>query len=138
MDSVNELQEPKKFPEPKKSPEEQEEENFKSSLELAHKIFQVCRDERFLKLEPETRHRVLVNKYPNFANAYPVILRFMAREVKYQESAFRRFLEGLRKNPGKGMEGFIEHQAHYAKYLYIEDARYYKRQWNMTTARKIW
>lgn len=122
----------------KKSKEAQEEENINLALDLAGKIFKIVKDPRFLELEPEIRHKVLVNKYQNFANAYPVILRFIARDVKYQEKAFRRFLEGLRRDPGKGMDGFIEHQANYAKYLYMEDARANGTHWNMSKANTIW
>jgi hypothetical protein len=101
---------------------EQNEQNKLAALDLAGKIYRVVTDERFLKEvpDPEVRYRVVSAKYKNFAQAYPVILRYLARDLKYSHRAFKKFLEKLQKDPGKGMDGFIENQAQYAKILYLD------------------
>jgi hypothetical protein len=116
----------------------EEEANIVTALELAKKIYGVVKDERFASVDPETRHKVLSQKYPNFAQAYPVILRFLARDLKYHEKAFRRFLDKLRKDPGKGMQGFMERQADYARYLYEADEKANGRHYNAKKATAIW
>src|SRR6185437_1083660 len=124
---------------PKLSKEEIEARNAKEALELAKNIYDVVTDKRFAKnYSPEMRHKVVVQKYPNFANAYPVILRFIARDLKYNENAFKQFLNKLKTDPGKGMEGFISRQADYAKFLYIEDCKTYGRHWSTKKANDIW
>lgn len=123
----------------KMSKEEMEEKNTKDALELAKAIFNTVTDERFFKeYDEDMRHKVVIKKYPNFAQAYPVVLRLIARDLKYNENAFKKFLAKLKTDPGKGMEGFIERQADYAKLLYIEDCKTFGRHWNMKQANKIW
>jgi hypothetical protein len=105
--------------------ERDNETNKLAALDLAAKIYKVVTDKRFLEIaaDPEVRHNILIKKYPNFAQAYPIILRFISRDLRYNAKAFRQFLNKLEKDPGKGMEGFIERQADYAKFLYIEDSK---------------
>jgi hypothetical protein len=101
---------------------EQNEQNKLAALKLAGDIYRVVTDPRFLQQvpNPETRQKVVSKKYPNFAQAYPVILRWLARDLKYSRRAFKKFLEKLEKDPGKGMEGFIERQADYVRFLYMD------------------
>jgi len=121
------------------SKEETDNKNSKDALELAKNIYNIVTDARFIKTYDENmRHKVVMQKYPNFANAYPVILRLIARDLKYNENAFKKFLEKLKKDPGKGMEGFISRQADYAKFLYIEDCKKYGKRCNLVTANEIW
>lgn len=112
--------------------------NFKAALDLAKDIYKVCLHPEFQKYDPDVRHKVVVGKYPQFSQAYPIILRFIARDLKYNEKAFRKFLEKLRINPGKGMQGFIERQADYAKFLYIEDCKANGRHWSSKKANQFW
>ncbi len=115
------------------------EKNINEALLLAKLIYDIVSDKEFIKqYDADTRHNILIQKYPNFANAYPVILRLIARDSKYNEKAFRKFLYKLRDDPGKGMDGFISRQADYAKFLYIENCKKFGKHWNMTDAGKIW
>lgn len=113
--------------------------NIEDAIKLAGDIFKVVSDKQFIeKFDEDTRHKVVVDKYPNFSKAYPLIVRYIARDLKYSEKAFRKFLDKLKTNPGKGMQGFIERQADYAKYLYIEDHKQYGRPWSAEKAKQIW
>lgn len=121
------------------SKDEKEDANIKEALELAKNIHKIVLDPRFNQAyDEETRHKVVMKKYPNFANAYPIILRFIARDLKYNENAFKKFLNKLKVDPGKGMEGFIERQSDYAKFLYIEDSKKNGRHWSIKKANQIW
>lgn len=122
----------------KSEKEKQEEENAKAALDLAGKIFEVMKDKRMRDVDAQTRHRMLIQKYPNFAQAYPLVLRFMAIELKYQPKAFQWLLNKLKRDPGKGMEGYIECQAAYARQLQIEEWKATGKRVNMTIANKIY
>lgn len=97
--------------------------NKHESVKLADAMFKTIQNEEFLKLEPEDRHKLLIEKYPNFSRMYPVILRLMARDLKYDRKAFTMFLDYLEKNPGKGMEGFMNCQCMYPKFLYMVETK---------------
>jgi hypothetical protein len=101
---------------------EQNEQNKLTALDLADKIYRIMIDPDFLKevKDPTVRHKMLMEKYPNFSQAYPVVLRYLSRDLKYSRNAFKQFLDKLETNPGKGMLGFIERQADYAKFLYLD------------------
>ena len=113
--------------------------NAKEAIDLAKNIYKIVTDPRFYEnFDADTRHKTVVQKYPNFANAYPVILRLMARDMRYNERAFKRFLDKLKTNPGKGMNGFIERQADYVKFLYIEECRSTGKHYDNRKANMIW
>jgi hypothetical protein len=113
--------------------------NIQEALDLAKNIFKfVSNEEIFKKLSPDERQKIMVKKYPAFATAYPIILRFIACDLKYNEIAFKKFFQKLLKDPGKGMQGFIECQSEYAKQLYIEDEKANGRHWNYKTAKSIY
>lgn len=97
--------------------------NKLEALDLADKIYKVITTEEFREnvKDPDVRYNMIRSKYPNFAQAYPIILRWMARDYKYKREAFEKFLDKLEKDPGKGMEGFIERQADYSMFLYLEE-----------------
>lgn len=119
--------------------EEEVNENIRQSIELANEIFKVVTNPDYVKATTgQTRYEELNKRYPTFAQHYPVCLRMMAHNGKYNERAFRQFLEKQRKDPGKGMIGFIERQADYARFLYIEDTKANKRHVSMKIAAKIW
>jgi hypothetical protein len=137
----------------------EERENIKKTLELMDDIYKVVKDERFHKeFTAEQRHKILLEKYKDIANMYPVVLRIMARDLRYNRVALRRMLEKLlkdqeinalenakRRESGKqkqdplaAMRSFITHQADYAKFLYIEETKKAGRHLNMKNAKKIW
>ena len=117
----------------------QEERNRRDALELAKGIYEVVNDPKFRdNFTPEERHSVILKKYPNFAQAFPVVLRYIAKELRYNENAFKKFLDKLKADPGKGMDGFMQRQADYAKFLYLEDCKLKGIHWNMKTANQIW
>jgi hypothetical protein len=120
------------------SASEQNEKNKLEAMDFADKIYKVVMDPRFIEQvpDPNIRHKLLVDKYPNFAQAYPVVLRWLARDLKYKKEAFKQFLDKLEKDPGKGMEGFMERQADYARFLYIS---WHKgKHPNMKAANRLW
>jgi hypothetical protein len=117
--------------------EQQNEANKLNAIDLAEKIYNVLCDPDMVKVKPETRHSLVARKYPNFAQAYPVILRYMARNLRYNSRAFRQFLDRLEREPGSGMEGYIENQARYARFLYIESMRDARKHVNMKIADNV-
>lgn len=115
------------------------EDNMKEALMFAKNIFKLVIDPKFSgKYSADERHQILIKQYPNFAAAYPLILKFIAKDLKYNEKAFKKFLEKLKTDPGSGMEGFISRQADYAKFLYIEDSKTNGRHWSTKKANEIW
>jgi hypothetical protein len=124
---------------PQRTKEEEIAENIRQALDLAGKLHELVQDRAFREeFGDRERYNILCKKYPTFAQAYPVCLRMIAMNVKYSERAFRRFLEKQRDDPGKGMSGYIERQADYARFLYEEDCRTRRRHINYETAKRIW
>lgn len=122
-----------------KTKEEELAENIRQSIELANDIFKaVSNPDYFNTTTGQTRYEELNKRYPTFAQHYPVCLRLMAHDGKYNEKAFRRFLDKQRKDPGKGMMGFIERQADYARFLYEEETKARGGHINMKHASHIW
>lgn len=115
-----------------------DEQNIRDAITMAGMLFKAILDPEFAKVEPETRQQIIAKKYPNFNQAYPLITTIMARDLKYNENAFRKYLYKLRDDPGKGMEGFIACQANYVKFLYIEECKSTGRHWSVVRANQIW
>lgn len=117
---------------------DQNEKNKLGALEFADNIYKIITNPEFTKhcTDPDVRHKMIAGKYPEFAKAYPVVLRLLARDLKYERSAFKQFLDKLEIDPGKGMEGFMCRQADYAKFLYY--ALHKGKHPNRKTARAIW
>lgn len=123
----------------KTTQEQIEDDNMKEALEFAKNIYKIVTEKKFSQTyNAEERHKILIKQYPNFATAYPLILKFIAKDLKYNENAFKKFLNKLRADPGKGMDGFISRQADYAKFLYIEDCKSRRQHINMKRANEIW
>ena len=68
-----------------------------------------------------------IEKYKDFSNSYPIILKYMILQFQYNSNAFKRFLEKCRNNvplPGskhKEIEDVkFQNQAYYIQYLYEE------------------
>jgi hypothetical protein len=137
----------------------QELENIEKTVSLFDDIYKVVKDPRFSKeFDADERHRVLLQKYKDIANMYPVVLRIMARDLRYNSTALRKMLEKLLKDQkrnaeenakkasaGNGkkdslaaMKAFITHQSDYAKFLYLEETKKAGRHINMKTANAIW
>jgi len=117
--------------------EREVERNKQEALTMAAKIFKIISDPQFSKLTPIERHQLCIKKNQNFAQAYPLVTAKMAKERRYNETAFKRFLDGLHKNPGKGMEGYVEHQARYVKLLYEEECKAAGKHINTRIAKEI-
>lgn len=112
------------------------ERNKQEAIDLAKALFSIVRSD-LQTLDPVERYEILCKKYPNFSRTYPIVMHYMA-DGRYNEKAFRRFFAALEHDPGKGIEGFIERQADYAKFLYIEESKAKHRHWDMKTANAIW
>lgn len=114
------------------------EKNKKESIEMAAKIFKIISHPDIVnETTPKERHDLCVKKSKNFANAYPLVLAKMSRELSYNEKAFSRFLDKMHREPGKGMEGVMFHQSNYAKLLYIEECKRRGVHYNMKKANEI-
>lgn len=121
-----------------KSKEEEVEENIRQALNFAKDLFVAATDKKWVEsTTAETRYEELCKRAPQFSKAYPVCVNKMA-EGRYNERAFRRFLDRQRINPGKGMEGFIERQADYSKFLYEEECKARGQHLNRKQANLHW
>jgi hypothetical protein len=119
--------------------EKEIEKNKREAIEIAAKIFKIVKNPAFVnQLDADQRHAICVEKNKGFAQAFPLVLSKMSRDLAYSEKAFQRFLDKLHKDPGKGMEGIIERQADYAAYLYEELCKEQGKHYNMKTRRDIW
>lgn len=116
---------------------ENNERNKQEAIDLANSLFALVRKE-LKDMDPLERFNLLRSKYPNFSQAYPTVIRMMAVNLSYNEKAFRRFFAALERDPGKGIEGFIERQADYAKFLYIEECKAKHIHWDMKKAEAVW
>ena len=129
----------------------QVEEELQLAITIATRLFKVVSDPEFLKEVPDPRDRhEVVNlqlskmdtqvgsqMYTQFANAYPMVLKYITQQVSFNRTAFEKFFRAQISNPGEGMEGFIEHQANYAKLLYIEASKAAGKHWSMKKANKL-
>ncbi|MEM3062016.1 MAG: hypothetical protein QW303_00530 [Nitrososphaerota archaeon] len=116
--------------------------NKEDAIALANEIYKILQDPKIKDIHPQTRYQMLLKKYPQFSQVYPAVMRYMAIDLKYSEKAFRRFLNKLEKDFQNdyrdGMSKFIEHQADYAKFLYLELCKEQHKHWNLSHANKIW
>lgn len=138
--------------EPQNNKADEIEENIRVTIELANNLHKSVRIPEFAKLSADERHQFMIEKYKTFADNYPVVLRLLARDMKYNPKAFRKMLNKIKesasqpKTPSKpgansqmeGMYRFIEHQANYAKFLYIEESKVNGKHVNPKKANEIW
>ncbi len=129
----------------------QVEEELQLAITIATRLFKVVSNPEFIKEVPDPRDRhevvnIQLSKmddqvgsqmYTQFANAYPVVLKYITQQVSFNRTAFEKFFRAQVANPGKGMEGFIDHQANYAKLLYIEASKAAGKHWSMKKANKL-
>jgi hypothetical protein len=93
-------------------------------------------------MDPDMKIEYMRAKYANFYDAFPIVVKFMVQQDKFEVEAFKRFLEKCRTNvaekganpystqiPKKGTrrltaseEKWLENQAFYAQYL-VEEYR---------------
>ncbi|ARA72192.1 hypothetical protein BNJ_00372 [Kaumoebavirus] len=99
--------------------------NIEEAMKFAGELFRVIKTGEAFKEDPklkdnkEAQFDFLKKKYPNFARAYLIVLKYMVDERKYSPKAFKKFLVKLYANKTKGIEGYVERQADYAMFLYM-------------------
>jgi hypothetical protein len=140
----------------------QENEHIDKTLRLFNDIFKVAKTDEFKKFDEDDRHQMLIARYKELSNMYPVVVRLMARNLRYNEIALKKMLEKMRdervelqkkresemklfkvkkdkkRDPVKSMTKFVEAQADYAKFLYIEENKANGKRYNMKDASSIW
>jgi len=140
----------------------QENEHIDKTIRLFNDIYKVVKTEEFKKFDEDDRHQVLIAKYKELSNMYPVVIRLMSRNMRYNETALKKMLEKMRderielqkkresemklfkvkkdkkRDPVKSMTKFVEAQADYAKFLYIEENKANGKRYNMKDASAIW
>lgn len=115
------------------STEEILEQNRRDALRLAKDIYSVVCEQEFIKLDYEVRMRTVQSKVPEFCKAYPSVVRWMVRDLKYNEKAFIDYLDMLEREhysdkkveQGKGYLEYIRKQAEYARMLYKRSVPHY-------------
>jgi hypothetical protein len=123
---------------------------IQTAKQIATKLFQIVSNKEFVKevSDPAQRHQVVAMQlkkmdestgqkmYESFGSAYPIVMKYMTQYLSYNEVAFDKFLRKQAKDPGKGMDGFIEHQSNYVKFLYVETCRAAHKRPNLKEANK--
>lgn len=99
------------------------EKNKQDALRLANQLWNIVKKPEFIQLEYETRMKAVQEKVPEFSKAYPSVVRWMIRDLKYSNEAFRYYLDWLSgpqptPEPGKGYLEYIRKQAEYGRILY--------------------
>jgi hypothetical protein len=123
------------------SAEEVFEKNKRDALRLARDIYNTVLDPEFIKIDPVERMRIVQEKVPEFCKVYPTVVRWMVRDLKYNEKAFVEYLNmldrdhrsGKQVEPGKGYLEYIRKQCEYSRILYKHSVPH----WNAKTAAKI-
>jgi len=120
---------------------EEIEQNMEEAVQLANQLYLVVRQDAFRSIDEETRMKVVHEKYPTFARAYPAVVKWMVIRFKYSERAFRSYLKKIRlefdkkyENNDQGFLAYIKNQADYAVLLYKSLAK----RWSAKIANKIW
>lgn len=111
--------------------------NKLDAVNMARDIFGAICCNELSSYNPEELHQLCVKQFPNFSKAFPLILAKMC-ERRYNEIAFGKFLDKLYEDPGKGMQGLIERQADYVRFLYYEECKLHKRHYDRRVANEIW
>jgi hypothetical protein len=57
-------------------------------------------------------------EHPEFAQSYPIVLRYICQMGEYKTSAFKKYLEHIAKNPWKSKAEYLESQCDYVVMLY--------------------
>jgi hypothetical protein len=113
-------------PEKQQSAEEVFAKNRRDALRLAREVYRTVVDPEFVKIDPQVRMKTVQDKVPEFCKAYPSVVRWMVRDLKYNEQAFNDYLNMLEREhysdkkpePGKGYLEYIRKQAEYSRMLY--------------------
>jgi len=114
---MNKLEEPTEEIKPK-SPEEVQQHAINTAKGLNKMMI-----EHMANKSGDDRYKFICENFGNFARAYPIVVKYIAFNQCFFVAAFKKFFKRITTNPGKGMEGYMENQAYYAKYLYEESCK---------------
>ena len=69
-------------------------EEKEKSIIFAKRLYNdVILNPEFISCDGPIRHQFLMDKYPNFSKAYPMVIKYMAIYGQYNEIAFKQFLD---------------------------------------------
>lgn len=72
-------------------------------------------------------------EHKEFAQSYPIVLRYMCQMQQYHTGALRKYLNYIREHPWKNQKEYLESQVHYVITLYKET----HRRWNRTQVENL-
>ncbi len=72
-------------------------------------------------------------EHKQFADAYPIVLRYMCQMQQFHAHAFRKYLMYIAEHPWKGHDEYMDSQTHYVVLLYKET----HRRWNKTQVENL-
>lgn len=73
-------------------------------------------------------HQDMRSEHPQFASAYPIVLRYMCELKEYRQRALKKYLNHLKHHPWTTEDKFLESQAMYVTLLYKETHPRYDEQ----------
>lgn len=109
---------------------------FERLLELLSTLYKFVL-ENLGEVDVMDRYNMLCEKYPSLSKAHPMVVKYLST-LMYNEKAFRRYFRLSNDTRGTGMKGFVECQAAYAKYLYIEECRRCRRPVNKAQSEQVY
>ncbi len=90
--------------------------------------------ENFKELDEYSKLQYFQSQYAKFNKQHPLCIRFMVNHGKYNEKAFRRYMNKVANTKPGDSDEFLHRQADYSVYLYKETTP----KWNSQQAESIW
>lgn len=72
-------------------------------------------------------------EHKQFADAYPIVLRYMCQMQQFHAAAFRKYLSYIALHPWKGADEYMDSQTHYVVLLYKQT----HARWNKTQVENL-
>jgi len=98
---------------------------MEEQIKKAKEIWAAIRTPMGMGMSPDARLEYFQAEYRAFSQAFPIVMRYMCQFNQFHAGAFEKFLRRMRTNPGKGIEGYLEMQAHWPKLLYMHTTNHY-------------
>ena len=107
-----------------------------SIIDESKEILSICKKKNIPEDDEERLdklHSFLFNKYNNFARSYPITLKMMIYEKRFNVKVFKNWLESIKGHDWSNENQFFEDQANYVVSLYIN----YNKKHTAQTLRTI-
>jgi hypothetical protein len=90
-------------------------------LKVGDQIWKKCREKKLDISNTKATDEYLAElryQFPEFAQSYPIVLRYMVQMNSYKHKAFERYLHRIQKHPWTSEDEYLQSQADYVIILY--------------------